>query len=53
MARLSEYRTKRRFDVTKEPRGRVGEKSKTRRFVIQRHDATRPHYDLRLEREGG
>jgi len=52
MARLSEYRTKRRFDVTKEPRGRVGEKSKTRRFVIQRHDATRLHYDLRLELDG-
>jgi len=50
---LSEYRAKRRFDVTSEPEGRVGRaKAKRRRFVIQRHDATRLHYDLRLELDG-
>jgi bifunctional non-homologous end joining protein LigD len=39
--------------VTKEPRGRVGKaRAKGRRFVIQRHDATRLHYDLRLELGG-
>ena len=53
MPRLSEYRAKRRFDVTREPRGRVERKrAKRRRFVIQRHDATRLHYDLRLELDG-
>ena len=48
---LETYRKKRKFDVTAEPRGR-----KTRgagnRYVIQKHDATRLHYDLRLELDG-
>ncbi|MBV9331992.1 MAG: DNA polymerase LigD, partial [Alphaproteobacteria bacterium] len=49
MARLSEYHAKRDFKLTREPRGRIGrEKNPRRRFVIQRHDATRLHYDLRL-----
>jgi bifunctional non-homologous end joining protein LigD len=53
MARLSEYNRKRRFGVTSEPKGRVGRAAhKRRRFVIQRHDATRLHYDLRLELDG-
>jgi bifunctional non-homologous end joining protein LigD len=53
LARLSAYHRKRHFDVTAEPRGRVGQAAvKTRRFVIQRHDATRLHYDFRLELDG-
>jgi bifunctional non-homologous end joining protein LigD len=52
MARLSTYHAKRDFGVTSEPKGRVGKSSKARRFVIQRHDATRLHYDLRLELDG-
>jgi len=53
LARLSAYHRKRHFDVTSEPRGRVGQAAvKTRRFVIQRHDATRLHYDFRLELDG-
>lgn len=52
MARLADYHSKRDFRVTKEPRGRVARKGKVRRFVIQRHDATRLHYDLRLELDG-
>ncbi len=53
MARLSTYHSKRNFDITSEPRGRIGKaKGKARRFVIQRHDATRLHFDLRLELEG-
>jgi bifunctional non-homologous end joining protein LigD len=53
LARLSAYHRKRRFDVTSEPRGRVGSAiGETRRFVIQRHDATRLHYDFRLELDG-
>src|SRR5882762_1052826 len=53
MAGLETYRAKRNFGVTAEPRGRVArEKSKALRFVIQRHAATRLHYDLRLELDG-
>ncbi|HEY4124029.1 MAG TPA: DNA polymerase ligase N-terminal domain-containing protein [Rhizomicrobium sp.] len=51
MARLSAYNAKRDFGRTSEPRGRVG-KGKSHRFVIQRHDATRLHFDLRLELDG-
>lgn len=53
MRKLGRYRAKRDFGVTAEPRGRVGpRKQKALRFVIQRHDATRLHYDLRLELDG-
>jgi bifunctional non-homologous end joining protein LigD len=51
MARLSAYNAKRDFGRTSEPRGRVG-KGKSQRFVIQRHDATRLHFDFRLELDG-
>ena len=50
---LSTYRKKRDFDKTAEPSGDTPVKaSKQRRFVIQKHDATRLHYDLRLEFDG-
>jgi bifunctional non-homologous end joining protein LigD len=50
---LSIYRKKRDFEQTQEPRGDVAVKpSKRQRFVIQKHDATRLHYDLRLEFNG-
>src|SRR5665213_1469912 len=51
--KLSTYRAKRDFSKTAEPSA-----SKTKavsgrlRFVIQKHDATRLHYDLRLELDG-
>lgn len=49
---LSKYKLKRDFKQTPEPSGKKAAKSRKFRFVIQRHDATRLHYDLRLELEG-
>jgi bifunctional non-homologous end joining protein LigD len=49
--KLSEYERKRRFDATPEPTGGAPE-DHGNRFVIQKHAATRLHYDLRLERDG-
>ena len=48
---LQEYKRKRRFDETPEPEGKVA-RSSGNSFVIQKHDATRLHYDFRLEMEG-
>ena len=51
--KLARYRSKRDFRQTAEPRGTEPVvKSKRRRFVIQKHDARRLHYDLRLELDG-
>ena len=53
LKKLSTYRKKRDFEKTDEPSGEVKvAPSKRRRFVIQKHDATRLHYDLRLEFDG-
>jgi bifunctional non-homologous end joining protein LigD len=50
---LAVYRKKRDFEKTAEPSGAGAvAPSKRRRFVIQKHDATRLHYDLRLEFDG-
>lgn len=50
---LSTYRKKRDFGKTAEPSGDVKvAPAEQRRFVIQKHDATRLHYDLRLEFDG-
>ena len=48
---LTTYNKKRNFKNTPEPEGTGGNKNKFR-FVIQRHDATRLHYDFRLELGG-
>jgi bifunctional non-homologous end joining protein LigD len=51
--KLSTYRNKRDFEKTAEPRGEAKiVPSKRRRFVIQKHAATRLHYDFRLEFDG-
>ena len=53
LQKLSTYRQKRDFEKTPEPSGKAAvAPSKQRRFVIQKHDATRLHYDLRLEFDG-
>src|ERR1043166_9289174 len=50
---LQRYKQKRNFRATPEPEGKVGSrKHRTLMFVIQKHDATRLHYDFRLELEG-
>ncbi len=48
---LEEYKRKRRFEETPEPPPKVATKAGNR-FVVQMHDATRLHYDFRLEMEG-
>ncbi len=48
---LDEYKRKRRFEETPEPPPKL-EKQSGHRFVVQRHAATRLHYDFRLEMEG-
>jgi bifunctional non-homologous end joining protein LigD len=53
LKKLSTYRKKRDFEQTAEPSGDTLVKpSERRRFVIQKHAATRLHYDLRLEFDG-
>src|SRR5437764_8058762 len=52
---LSQYKQKRDFKKTAEPAGAAktgGRKARALRFVIQKHDARRLHYDFRLEMEG-
>ncbi|MGZ6037951.1 MAG: non-homologous end-joining DNA ligase, partial [Phenylobacterium sp.] len=50
---LARYRSMRDFDKTAEPAGREAVKPSNRlRFVIQKHAATRLHYDFRLELDG-
>ncbi|HEV1997735.1 MAG TPA: non-homologous end-joining DNA ligase [Candidatus Dormibacteraeota bacterium] len=51
--RLTEYRRKRTFNATPEPAGKVAPRSAgISRFVVQKHAASRLHYDLRLEHAG-
>jgi len=51
--KLTTYKAKRDFGLTQEPSGQDEVKpAGRRRFVIQKHDATRLHYDLRLELDG-
>ena len=49
---LAEYNSRRDFSRTGEPAGMRGKSGKKRSFVVQKHDATRLHWDLRLEHDG-
>ena len=51
--KLAAYRAKRDFKKTLEPSGKAPiKRAEYPRFIIQKHTATRLHYDLRLEHEG-
>ena len=50
--KLREYRRKRDFAATPEPSGTVTETPAGHSYVIQKHAATRLHYDFRLELDG-
>jgi bifunctional non-homologous end joining protein LigD len=49
---LQEYRRKRDFSRTREPKGGKRRKSTRLAYVIQKHAASRLHFDLRLELDG-
>ena len=51
--KLAPYRAKRDFKRTAEPRGKQGRaRGEGGAYLIQRHDATRLHYDFRIEHDG-
>lgn len=50
--KLSEYNKKRDFKKTAEPKGKVKKSGKELHFVVQKHDASRLHFDWRLEIDG-
>jgi bifunctional non-homologous end joining protein LigD len=49
---LGEYRRKRKFTETPEPPGHVRRGGRNHIFVVQKHDASRLHYDFRLAING-
>lgn len=49
---LKDYQQKRKFNETTEPKGKTKKSKSKLIFVVQRHAATRLHYDFRLEMEG-
>jgi bifunctional non-homologous end joining protein LigD len=49
---LQRYHEKRDFSETPEPRGARAKRAAKLRFVVQKHRATRLHYDFRLEADG-
>jgi len=49
---LQDYNSKRKFGETSEPKGKTKKSEDKLIFVIQRHAASRLHYDFRLEMDG-
>src|SRR6187399_1515625 len=49
---LAEYNRKRDFKKTAEPAGKRATSAQGNRFIVQKHEATRLHWDFRLEADG-
>jgi len=51
---LEKYKSKRKFDKTTEPEGKLKKSNASEKliYVIQKHQARKLHWDLRLERDG-
>ena len=49
---LSTYNAKRDFKLTAEPAGKIEHSASGNRFIVQKHDATRLHWDFRIEADG-
>ncbi|MBA2548130.1 MAG: 3'-phosphoesterase, partial [Burkholderiaceae bacterium] len=49
---LQKYWAKRNFGITAEPKGGLTQSGTALTFVIQKHAASRLHYDFRLELDG-
>jgi len=52
MEKLKEYNQKRDFKKTAEPKAGASKDKDRLIFVVQKHDASRLHYDFRLEMDG-
>ncbi len=53
MNKLKQYKQKRKFKKTSEPRGTTSKKKPSKLiFVVHEHFATRHHFDFRLEMKG-
>ncbi len=51
-SQLAQYRAKRDFKQTREPSGAKGHRAARQSYLIQKHAASRLHYDFRLELDG-
>jgi bifunctional non-homologous end joining protein LigD len=49
---LVKYKSKRNFSLSPEPAGKIKKQTASLSFVVQRHKASRLHYDFRLEMNG-
>jgi bifunctional non-homologous end joining protein LigD len=49
---LAEYNRKRDFKKTAEPAGKIARSAGGNRFIVQKHEATRLHWDFRIEADG-
>lgn len=49
---LVKYKSKRDFSLSPEPEGKINKNTPSLSFVVQRHKASRLHYDFRLEMNG-
>ena len=52
MNKLTKYNSKRNFNITSEPIGKISKKNKKLTFCVQHHIARKDHYDFRLEHNG-